>query len=1467
MPLESTVVSIYKVNSDLENSSMASEWDKLREFNGSVEKAFEELCAQLARAKQMPKGARFTRNGPQDGGIEFFWTLANGDVWGWQAKYFRHPPNNRQWRDIKESYEKALDKYPTLKKYTICMPQDRANPKQKKAKHLMDKWEEHTAKWTELADEKGRKVEFDYWGTSEIFDELVKPEHSGRLYFWFHKEYFGLDWFEKHINEQVANAHNRYLPKIHVGLTVEGEFEALSQSKRFVDELRGCIQDITNEIKQLEVLRLRTHYTTAFGELKSVVEELVALMDALPEGCESVIDFKKLEELCSLGEDLSVKACPRDRSHLSKRYQNDLALGFQMLFGMFSWLRLSRRANMACTKAMALSGDAGQGKTHLFCHIASERVNRGLETLLFFGHDFDKREPWAQMLEMLGLTCKRDELLGALNAAAEAMGIRGLILVDALNESEDPMVWHRKLAGMLQSIKGFPYVGIAVSLRTEYEDTIIPETLDDRSLPRVTHPGFTGKEAEAVKIIFDHYGINEPTFPILDPEFSNPLFLITLCKALQDNDEHDLPTGWEGFTWVLDLSLNALNKKLSNKLDFDRNEERVQQAVLELAVEMVESGKKWLTLDKAKKIFNKIHNSSSWEKSLFRWMVEEGLLQRFMARIGSGSKQIECVRFSYERFTDHIIVRELLGKCKNLSALREAFSPGGSIHRMIETGCPEDPYIDFSLLRAFAIQIPEDEGFEKELFELYSFGDDPTWGSHFFLNSLVWRKKDSIGEQALRYMEKYLLSEQDFNNPLLDGCLRTLLVVGSKAGHPFNADYLGTRLMGNLMHQRDLWWSKWLHSKYYENNEVMRLIEWGLLADHGKAETEQVRLVSKSLAWFFTTSNRFIRDKATKAMVSLLEDRIPVLRALMGEFVDVDDPYVLERICAVAYGCAMRTTDDEGLKALAEDIYKWFFENNTPPVNILIRDYARGVIEVAVQRNLNPKVDLEKVRPPYKSEWTDNIPSMVELKKRYHPEKKSPGLGRVWNSVTGHIGDFGIYIIGPMSDWLEFGLDEDLPKIEETDKEPVMELLEDLTGEGKEENVEGVEAVKTTHKAPITVNKLKYSCRFSTELISRIVLNHVLKLGYTSDLDDGIDVPYIGRDEHKSERMGKKYQWIAYHQTLAMIADHFHFRLDEETNKPGKYDGPWQIIRGRDIDPSITIADTNREDWVHTPAWWSCFDRTGFERECEDLVWLKDDKTIPNVSEVLDISRDGTKWINADTYVHLEQNVPAGVDKESIMRRSIWYSTRAFLIKKADSDRFMNLKDHLLKKPNSMYHLIPDTPHLNCFLGEFPHLPAFRYEDTMYYGRGGWWLSEMDSSPLVPLMAVSDQYFDDRRYDCSHDKVISFYLPSAFLIRELKLKQSKIHSHLTALVDRLFAFDPSVTEEGPSALLLNRSMLSEYAELSGLDIVAYVNGRKDLSGHEMDRDKYLGALLFFGAFKMVGNVWDGELNSYFLKPS
>ena len=60
----------------------------------------------------------------------------------------------------------------------------------------------------------------------------------------------------------------------------------------------------------------------------------------------------------------------------------------------------------------------------------------------------------------------------------------------------------------------------------------------------------------------------------------------------------------------------------------------------------------------------------------------------------------------------------------------------------------------------------------------------------------------------------------------------------------------------------------------------------------------------------------------------------------------------------------------------------------------------------------------------------------------------------------------------------------------------------------------------------------------------------------------------------KPERMGKKYQWIAYHEILAYLADHFQYREQyAEDENDQHYQGPWQL-HVRDIDPSCTVRGT-----------------------------------------------------------------------------------------------------------------------------------------------------------------------------------------------------------------------------------------------------------------------------------------------------
>src|SRR5437867_4334051 len=79
-----------------------------------------------------------------------------------------------------------------------------------------------------------------------------------------------------------------------------------------------------------------------------------------------------------------------------------------------------------------------------------------------------------------------------------------------------------------------------------------------------------------------------------------------------------------------------------------------------------------------------------------------------------------------------------------------------------------------------------------------------------------------------------------------------------------------------------------LHSLIYEYGEheaVDRLLNWAFFdPQRNKASDAAIDLVSTALAWFFTTSNRHVRDRTTKALVNILTERLPRVTRLLARF-------------------------------------------------------------------------------------------------------------------------------------------------------------------------------------------------------------------------------------------------------------------------------------------------------------------------------------------------------------------------------------------------------------------------------------------------------------------------------------------------------------------------------------------------------------------------------------------------------
>jgi hypothetical protein len=102
----------------------------------------------------------------------------------------------------------------------------------------------------------------------------------------------------------------------------------------------------------------------------------------------------------------------------------------------------------------------------------------------------------------------------------------------------------------------------------------------------------------------------------------------------------------------------------------------------------------------------------------------------------------------------------------------------------------------------------------------------------------------------------------------------------------------------------------------------------------------------------------------------LLAGRARVAAQIVRDLHDANDPYVVERVFAIAAGVAMREPDTEALRELAATVFSTLFDYYKVPPNILVRDFGRCVLEIANQRgSLPPGVLPTRFRPRYGSSW------------------------------------------------------------------------------------------------------------------------------------------------------------------------------------------------------------------------------------------------------------------------------------------------------------------------------------------------------------------------------------------------------------------------------------------------------------------------------------------------------------------
>ena len=98
------------------------DWGKLKTYNSNQNKSFEELCYQLAFEEYSLQGELISVDDSGGGdGVEFYLEFPNGDIWGWQCKFFGRFDEGGRKQQIQSSLQRAYDKHGSnLKKWILA---------------------------------------------------------------------------------------------------------------------------------------------------------------------------------------------------------------------------------------------------------------------------------------------------------------------------------------------------------------------------------------------------------------------------------------------------------------------------------------------------------------------------------------------------------------------------------------------------------------------------------------------------------------------------------------------------------------------------------------------------------------------------------------------------------------------------------------------------------------------------------------------------------------------------------------------------------------------------------------------------------------------------------------------------------------------------------------------------------------------------------------------------------------------------------------------------------------------------------------------------------------------------------------------------------------------------------------------------------------------------------------------------
>lgn len=743
---------------------------------------------------------------------------------------------------------------------------------------------------------------------------------------------------------------------------------------------------------------------------------------------------------------------------------------------------------------VAILADAGGGKTQMAVQLTAPQANRPAGVFLH-GLNLHRGQTLNDLARHFSINGKPlnsiEELLASMDAAGKRASCRLPLIIDGLNEAENPKDWKSALASLGEVVKKYSNVLVVCTLRTgehkrddgrswPQNQTNARESFAIMALPegvrRIETEGFGGEVHSAIDKYFSYFKINSGDAEIPVEFLQHPLTLRIYCQVT--NPKREIEVRVDHFP----ASLSTLfNKYVANvcerisrmaNLSCSYSASDVESVIYNLGLEIWNVGKRGIDEKTFRELIS--DNARQWDSSIINLLAQEGII----FRNPGGEPEEFIIVPAYDALGGHIVSSALLSKYRKDTTFEWLKVPEATAS-FIGENSHELAYNIFSSL----VTLTPGHIHGGQLWKVA-----PLSLRNAALIYTTRLEADHLDKDTVAELFNLLIDNPKARSHLFLRLKETRGIIN----HPLNTEFLDRALRKMTVSERDLSWTEWIKENRPERFKELLMMESGW-KDKLCLRTISDQLRAKWVMWHLSSTDRELRDIATRTLywygrgnpAGLFEESISAL--------DINDPYIPERMVAASYGVAMARCADINdqdfintvLPDYARHLYDMMFsiEAQFGTTHILMREYAYRTIEIALLYNhqLFTVEELNRTKPPFTSgglrDWGESDVSQEEYSHGQSPFRM----------------DFENYTIGRL-----------------------------ISGRGNYDY---------GHK--------------EYKKVRAQILWRVEQLGWTNDLFGELDSSIAkenwhsrtGGDAKKTDRYGKKYSWIAYFEMAGYLQD------------------------------------------------------------------------------------------------------------------------------------------------------------------------------------------------------------------------------------------------------------------------------------------------------------------------------------------